>query len=86
MKTKTCIIGLVLIVTATATASPTTGPATAPATQPATPINKFCAIATEDKVDPKVTYVHNGRTIGFCCAECIDEFKKDPEKHMKGLK
>jgi YHS domain-containing protein len=50
------------------------------------PINQYCPINKDDKVDPTVTTVYNGKIIGFCCADCIDEFKKDPEKYMKTLK
>src|SRR5688572_10856585 len=39
-----------------------------------------------EKIDPKVTYVYEGKTLGFCCDDCIPEFKKDPEKYMKELK
>ncbi len=67
-------------------AGPTTGPTTAPSTQPATPINKFCAVQKDEKIDPKVTYVHKDKTIGFCCADCVADFKKDPEKYLKDLK
>jgi YHS domain-containing protein len=35
----------------------------------------------EDDVDPKVTYVYKGKVYGFCCKDCIDEFKKNPEKY-----
>ena len=50
-------------------------------------INRFCAVQTENKIDPKgKTYVYNGKTIGFCCPDCIDEFKKNPEKYMATLK
>lgn len=62
----------------------------APTTQPimadAKPINKYCPINKEDEVDPKVTTVYKGKVIGFCCPDCIDEFKKDPEKYMKTMK
>ena len=51
-----------------------------------TPINKFCAVNTTDTVDPKVTVMYMGQAIGFCCSDCIEMFKKDPEKYMKGLK
>ena len=59
-----------------------------PATQPSkkTPINKMCAVNTKDEVDPTVTTEYKGKTIGFCCEDCIELFKKDPEKYMKGLK
>ena len=54
---------------------------------PKAPINKFCAVEGEDHpVDPKVTYEYKGKLIGFCCADCIDTFKKDPDKYMKKLK
>jgi YHS domain-containing protein len=57
----------------------------APATQPA-PVNKFCPVEKENAVDPKITTVHDGKVIGFCCADCIPTFKKDPAKYMKDLK
>jgi YHS domain-containing protein len=69
---------------------PKGGPTTKPATtKPVdkTPINKFCAVEGKDHdVDPKVTTVYQGKTIGFCCRDCVEEFEKDPEKYMKGLK
>jgi YHS domain-containing protein len=70
--------------------APTTQPADAfPATQPsasAAPINKYCAVDRDQEVDPKVTYLYQGKVIGFCCDDCIPKFKKDPEKYMKDLK
>jgi len=64
---------------------PTTRPAT---TQPSAgkPINKFCAVESDNKIDPKITYVYQGKTIGFCCRDCIEDFQKDPDKYMRGLK
>jgi len=63
------------------------GTSPAPATQAsAKPINTHCAVDTGDEVDPKVTYLYQGKTIGFCCEKCIAEFKKDPEKYMQTLK
>ena len=56
-------------------------PATQPTTQPAKPVNKFCAVEQDHDADPKVTYVWNGKTYAFCCKDCIDEFKKDPQKY-----
>lgn len=50
------------------------------------PINKFCAIMQDHEIDPKVTYVYKDKTVGFCCAECIPDFKKDPEKYLKNIK
>lgn len=63
-------------------------PATRPAdTQSAAPINRFCAVETENPVDPDVpTVTYQGKVIGFCCEDCIPTFKKDPAKYMKNLK
>ena len=67
----------------------TTAPAatTAPTTQAAAvPVNKKCPISG-DPVDPKgKTVVYKGKTIGFCCDDCVDSFNKNPEKYMKTLK
>ena len=61
----------------------------APATQPtasAKPINRYCAVDRDDAVDPAITYLYQGKVIGFCCEDCIPKFKADPEKYMKDLK
>jgi YHS domain-containing protein len=50
----------------------------------AKPVNKNCPVEG-GKVDPEVTLVHEGKTIGFCCAGCDEEFKKDPAKFMAVL-
>jgi YHS domain-containing protein len=66
---------------------PKRGPATRPAaTQPSKPVNKYCAVEGKDhEIDPKVTTVYKGKTIGFCCKDCIEEFNKDPEKYVKKM-
>ena len=61
-------------------------PATRPATQPATPANKFCPIEPEHEIDSTVTVTHKGKVVGFCCADCIKDFKKDPDKYVKNMK
>src|SRR5215218_5358002 len=71
------------------TTGATTGPTTGPATQASASLtisNKFCAIETENKVDPAVTTTYQGKTIGFCCKDCIPTFEKDPAKYMASLK
>jgi YHS domain-containing protein len=66
--------------------APATAPATAPTTRSAAIFNKKCPISG-DAVDPKAqTFTYKGKKIGFCCPDCIDAFKKNPEKYMKGLK
>jgi len=73
---------------APSSASPASAPASAPATQAsaAKAINQFCAIETKNKIDPKVTTLYDGKVIGFCCEDCIPDFKKDPSKYMASLK
>jgi YHS domain-containing protein len=63
-------------------------PAKKPASQPATqPVNKFCPIEPDNEVDPKIkTVVYKGKTIGFCCADCINAFNKSPDKYAEKLK
>ncbi len=50
------------------------------------PINKYCPVNRGDEIDPNVTTVYKGKTIGFCCPDCVDIFKKDPDKYLAGLK
>ena len=75
----------------TPASQPTSEPSSAPASQAAASpngaVNQFCAVQSENKIDPQgKTYVYNGKTIGFCCPDCIDDFKKNPEKYMATLK
>jgi len=35
------------------------------------------------EMGPGVQYEHEGKIYHFCCAGCIDEFKKDPVKYIK---
>ena len=46
--------------------------------------NAICPV-TGEKIDEKTkaTYEYQGKIYNFCCAMCIDEFKKDPEKYIK---
>src|SRR5215217_3580922 len=66
---------------------PTTAPSTTPSTQAAAgPVNKKCPVSG-DPIDPKgQTFTYKGKKIGFCCDECIDSFKKEPEKYAKDIK
>lgn len=38
-----------------------------------------------NKIDEKVFVDYQGKRIYFCCAGCIDEFKKDPAKYLKKM-
>jgi YHS domain-containing protein len=49
-------------------------------------VNKYCLVDPTSPIDPKVTYMYNGTTYGFCCKDCITEFKKNPEKYIAAAK
>ena len=48
--------------------------------------NTVCPVSGE-KIDEKAkaTYEYEGKAYNFCCASCIDEFKKDPAKYIKKI-
>lgn len=33
--------------------------------------------------DPAHVLQHEGKTYGFCCANCLEQFRKDPKKYLK---
>jgi YHS domain-containing protein len=43
-------------------------------------------VQSDHEIDPKVTVASNGKTIGFCCKDCIPTFEKDPAKYLATLK
>lgn len=46
--------------------------------------NKICPVSGEKISEKtKATYEYEGKVYNFCCAMCIDAFKKDPEKYIK---
>lgn len=45
----------------------------------ARPVNDICPVAFRP-VDPRFLIVHDGRTVGFCCADCPRQFWADPAK------
>lgn len=49
-----------------------------------TSVNTHCPIMGEE-VDPEVTVEWQGKTVAFCCAECIPDWNAltDEEKQMK---
>jgi YHS domain-containing protein len=56
-----------------------------PTSKPAI-VNKKCPVSGED-VDPKgKTVTYKGKTVGFCCDDCIEKFEKDPDKYAKDMK
>ena len=49
------------------------------------PINTTCPL-TDEKIDPTVTTQYKGKTIGFCCEDCIKKFDVDPAAYVANLK
>ena len=39
----------------------------------------------EGKIDKKYSAVHKGKKVYFCCADCVNEFKKNPDKYVKQI-
>ena len=46
------------------------------------PVNAVCPVSDHD-VDAEFTATHDKKLVGFCCEDCVAEFKKSPEKFMK---
>jgi YHS domain-containing protein len=49
-------------------------------------INDTCPVmgGPVDKNTPYQTS-YRGKKVGFCCAQCVSEFRKDPERYLKKL-
>ena len=47
-------------------------------------LNAKCPVSG-DEVDKEITETYKGRTIAFCCNDCVKDFKKDPDKFVKKL-
>ncbi len=82
------VIGLVLCVAAAAAvhAAPATNekPAMNETQHGTTNSQAVCPVSGEpvDK-DSKITYTYKDTVYRFCCPECMETFKKDPEKYIK---
>ncbi len=53
--------------------------------------NKVCPVSGEKISDiiksgmKPATYEYKGKIYTFCCAACIEDFKKEPEKYIKKI-
>jgi YHS domain-containing protein len=49
--------------------------------------NEYCPVSGE-KIDEKtkVTYEYKGKVYNFCCQDCVEEFKKNPEEYIEKMK
>src|SRR6185503_3599845 len=52
---------------------------------PGKPINLKCPVSGKD-VDAKFTLQVDGKTVGFCCNMCPEQFKKEPAKFVANIK
>ena len=95
MKTMTFVGALLAIVVSSVilsgcskpAASATTAPATSQASVSGPPVNKYCAVqGSPNEVDPTVFIIYKGQKIGFCCSDCIKDFKKNPDKYIASMK
>ena len=52
-----------------------------------TPVNKMCPVEKDLGVDPSTaTVVYQGKTVGFCCDDCVKKFERDPDAFAAELK
>jgi hypothetical protein len=51
----------------------------------ATPVNKVCPVGGHSTEGTGITASFQGKTVGFCCESCVDEWKKlsDAERSAK---
>ena len=42
--------------------------------------NTKCPV-TDEAVDPKISTEHDGKTVYFCCEDCVEKFLSDPESY-----
>ena len=58
-----------------------------PAADKGKPVNTLCPVEKEHPVDPTVaTSTYKGKTVGFCCEDCIKKFDLDPDAYTANLK
>lgn len=61
-------------------------PTTAPTTAPSAISNTVCPITKEPIAKDGPTVSYKGKTIGFCCSDCVKTFNENPEKYAADLK
>lgn len=50
------------------------------------PLSNTACPVTGKPVDPAIQLVHEGRSIGFCCTDCMASFLADPAKYVSKTK
>jgi hypothetical protein len=49
-------------------------------------VNRKCPVKPDVRVDPAITVTYNGKTIGLCCTDCVDKWKKNPAAYAGNVK
>lgn len=50
-------------------------------------VAEVCVVSGEE-IDEKtkISHEYKGKSYSFCCSECLEDFKKDPEKYIDKMK
>ncbi len=49
------------------------------------PLNEWCPVMTDERVDPEISIIYQGKKIGLCCDMCVKKFKANPDKYLPRL-
>jgi YHS domain-containing protein len=49
-------------------------------------VNKKCPVSGDDVNVKGKTATYKGKTVGFCCDDCIELFNKNPDKYAEKIK
>ncbi|MCO6438626.1 MAG: YHS domain-containing protein [Phycisphaerae bacterium] len=52
-----------------------------PETLAQAPVNKMCPVMSLEEADPAITTQYHGKTIAFCCDNCLKKFRANPERY-----
>jgi hypothetical protein len=55
-------------------------------TQAKKPVNRKCPVKPDVRIDPTIVVTYNGKTIGMCCTDCVDKWKKAPASFTANVK
>jgi uncharacterized membrane protein/YHS domain-containing protein len=50
-----------------------------------TPAQTMCPVLTDEKIDPAISVVYQGKTVYLCCQKCRRKFEATPEKYLAAL-
>jgi hypothetical protein len=77
MKAAALLLALPLALSACASHSPSSSAAAtaSPSASTQTAINNVCPM-TGEPLDPAVTVAYKGQPVGFCCSECVEDWRK----------